>query len=407
MYFPLFIARRYLLSKKKHNAINLISAISAFGVMGGSIAFILVLSVFNGFESVVLSLFNAFQADIRITALQGKTFVLPDAQRKEIESVPGVAHYFEVIEEVALLRYQEKQHIATLKGVGEGYRAMTGLDTMIYAGEFVLNAQGVTRGVIGAGVAYKLGAAVFDLQNPVEVYMPNRTAAIGDMASSFTQEQIFPAGIFSVQQEIDNQYVILPLSFMRELLDYEQEVTSIELGLRPGTGNRNVKARLTQILGDQYVVQDKFEQQAMLYKIIRSEKWAIFAILAFILVLAIFNVIGSLTMLILEKKKDIAILQTMGANNQIVRRIFLLEGVQISLFGVVAGLLIGGILAWLQQTYGLIAIGAGDTLVIDSYPVKMVWTDFVLIFFTVMSIGFLAAWLPVHRLSRQTIEYKL
>jgi lipoprotein-releasing system permease protein len=405
MYFPLYIARRYLISRKKHNAINLISAISAVGVMGGSIAFILVLSVFNGFEGVVLSLFNTFHADVRITAAEGKSFSLEEAEVLDIKAIPGIVHYQEIVEEIALLRYREKQHIVTLKGVGEGYNAMTGIDTMIYAGDFILSESGVTRGVLGAGVAYKLGASIHDLQNPVEVYIPSRTASPGDV--SFASLKMYPAGVFAIQQDIDNKYTLVPLAFMRELLEYENEVTSVELGLAPGANNREIKKRLAATLGNGFVIQDKFQQQEILYKIIRSEKWAIFAILAFILLLAIFNIIGSLTMLILEKKKDIAILQTMGANNRLIRRIFLLEGLQISFFGVVGGLLIGGVLAWLQQTYGIISIANAETLVIDSYPVKLALPDFFLIFFTVMGIGFIAAWLPVRRLSRQYIDYRL
>lgn len=407
MYFPLYIARRYLLSRKKHNAINLISAISAFGVMGGSMAFILVLSVFNGFESVVLSLFNSFNPDIRITVAEGKTFYLDDHLAGQIKEMDGVVHYNEVVEEVALLKYMDKQHIATLKGVPDDYQAMSRLDTMIYAGDFILKERGVTRGVLGAGLAYNLGAALQDLRNPVEVYMPSRTANPGDLAGAFTVLNMFPAGIFSIQQDIDNKYGLVPLSFMRSLLHYENEVTAIELGISKNANSKHLKESLKNLLGDKYVIQDKFQQQALLYKIIRSEKWAIFAILSFILVLAIFNVIGSLTMLILEKRKDIAVMQTMGASNSTIRKIFLFEGLQISFFGVVAGLFIGGLLAWLQQTFGIITIGQGATLVIDSYPVKLRWTDFVLVFTTVITIGFIASWLPVRRLSKKHIDYNL
>lgn len=407
MRFPFYIARRYLISKKKHNAINLISAISAFGVMGGSLAFILVLSVFNGFEGVVLSLFNAFHAEVRITPAEGKTFTLSAMQQEQIRKIPGVVHYHEVIEEIALLRYRGKQHIASLKGVEEQYGRAAGLDTLMYAGDFEVGTGEMPRGVMGAGVAFKLGIILNDIQNPVSVYMANRHAAPGDMTGAFSVQEIFPAGVFTIQQDIDNRYVMVPLKLMRELLEYDNEVTSVELVLAPGASVRKVKDQLSRQLGDGLVIQDKFEQQALLYRIIRSEKWAIVAILSFILLLAIFNVIGSLTMLILEKKKDIAVLQTLGADNKLIRRIFLLEGVLISFFGVVAGLLIGGLLAWLQQTFGIITIGASETLVIDAYPVKIQWSDFLLIFVVVMGIGLLAAWLPVRRLSAKAVEYKL
>ncbi len=407
MIFPLYIARRYLLSRKRHNAINLISAISAFGVMGGSMAFILVLSVFNGFEGVVLSLFNAFHPDIRITASEGKTLSLTPDERQTIDRIPDIVHFHEVIEEIALLRYRGKQNIATLKGVDDNYGEMSGLDTLIYAGDFVISEGGLSRGVLGAGVAFRLGAMIDDMQNPVLVYIGNRFASPGDMTSAFTVREIRPAGIFTVQQDIDSRYVLVPLGLMREMLEYDNEVTSLELGLAKEASASKVKQQLKRSLGNKYTVQDKYEQQALLYRIIRSEKWAIFAILTFILLLAIFNIIGSLTMLILEKKKDIAIMQTMGATNRMVRRIFLLEGLLISFLGVISGLVIGGIIAWAQQKWGFISIGATDTLVIDAYPVKINPADFVLIFLSVMSIGFLAAWLPVRRLSSKAVDYKL
>jgi lipoprotein-releasing system permease protein len=405
--FPLYIAKRYLFSRKRHNAINWITGISAFGVMGGSIAFILVLSVFNGFEGVVLSLFNAFHADLRITAVEGKTFTLLDEQQQQIRDITDIVHYQEVVEEIALLRFRDNQHLATLKGVGNGYQHMTGLDTLIYAGDYVVSNGRVARGVLGAVVAYRLGAVFDSPEHQVEVYMANRFAAPGDMLSAFTSRELMPSGLFSVQQEIDNKYAIVPVEFMRDLLDYDEEMTSLELGLHPDASPRRVKQQLETILGEDFRIQDKYEQQELLYRIIRSERWAIFAILVFILLLAVFNVIGSLTMLILEKKKDIAVMQSMGASNKIIRRVFLIEGIQISFIGVVLGLLIGGVIAWLQQHYGLVSIGASDTLVIDAYPVKLHWADFMLIFGSVMGIGLLAAWLPVRKLSSDIVDYKL
>lgn len=407
MYFPLFVSRRYLLSKKKHNAINLISAISAFGVMGGSMAFIFVMSIFNGFEGVVLSLFNSFHPDIRITATLGKTFILAEQQQERIKEIPGIIHYNEVIEEVALLRYKDKQHIATLKGVSDGYENSSGLDTMIYIGDFILETSDIVRGVVGAGIAYKLGSTVNDFNTPVEVYMPSRTARPGTIIPAFHVKKMFPAGIFSIQQDIDNRYSVVPIGFMRKLLEYDNEVTSVELAIDPSVNKRVIKSELKSILGDDFIVEDRFEQQQLLYKIIRSERWFIFAILSFILLLAIFNIIGCLTMLILEKKKDIAVLRTMGATNRTIREIFLFKGLQISFFGVISGLILGGVVAWLQQQIGFITIGQAETLVIDSYPVKLFVTDFILIFITVMAIGALAAWLPVRRLSKKYVDFNL
>ncbi len=407
MHLPLFIARRYLLSRKKHHAINLVSAISAIGVMGGSIAFILVLSVFNGFEQVVMSLFSSFEPDLKITAIKGKTFVLSEEEKSSILEIEEVAQYQEVVEEMALLRYRQRQHIALLKGVREDFTRTTGLDTMLFAGKFELQEGGIARGVMGAGIAYKLGVNLQDFQNPVEVFLPDRTAGIGEISSSFNHLPMFPAGIFSIQQDIDNKYVLVPVGFMRELLHYNREMTSLELAVSSPAMVNNVKNSVRKLLGDKFRVQDKFEQQELLYRIIHSEKWAIFAILSFILLLAIFNVVGSLTLLILDKRKDIAVLQTLGASNSTIRKIFLLEGLQISFWGNLAGLLIGGTLAFVQQRYGIIGIGQADTLVIDAYPVKINPSDFLLIFAIVMGIGAIAAWLPVRRLSKQYVEIKL
>jgi lipoprotein-releasing system permease protein len=407
MQLPLFIARRYLLSRKKHNAINLVSAISALGVLAGTMAFIIILSIFNGFEQVVMSLFNSFEADLKIVAMEGKTFMPDSVRMEQIRHLDQVAQYHEVVEEMALLRYREKQHIAMLKGVDNAYNRMTGLDTMMYAGSYKVEENPVAQGVMGAGVAYRLGIALQDFQNPVEVFIPDRTADVGDLAASFNSLPLYPSGIFSIQQDIDNKYVLVPVGFLRELLQYSREVTSVEIGLAKGAGVREVKEKIKDILGDQFLVQDRFEQQALLYRIIRSEKWAIFAILAFILLLAVFNVVGSLTMLILEKSKDIAVLQTLGATRGTIRRIFLLEGLQISFWGTLGGLFLGGMMAWLQQRFGFIGIGHAETLVIDAYPVKINPSDFLLIFVTVMTIGLMAAWLPVRRLSDRQLKIKL
>jgi lipoprotein-releasing system permease protein len=407
--FPLFIAKRYLFAKKTHNIINIISAISVVGVTVGSMALIIVLSVFNGFETLIVSLFNSFNPDLVITVEKGKTFRFEDFPSGEISSLPGVYVMTEVIEENALLKYRDQQYIATIKGVSNEFEQMSGLDTMLVDGTFLLYERGMPRMIMGAGVSYFLNAGLRDLLNPVTIYVPNRTGKVTmQMDQAFNSKPIFPSAIFSIQQDFDTRYAIVPIDFLRQLLNYEDEVTAVEIGLKPGFNANKIKQEIQKIVGDDFVVKNRFEQQALLYKVMQSEKWAIFLILTFILIIATFNVISSLTMLILDKKKDIAVLHSMGADNRLIKKIFLTEGIMISIGGALMGLVLGGAVSWLQQTFGFIALGDGNgSFVIDAYPVEILWTDFVVVFFTVIVLGLLAAWYPVRQISVKYLHQKL
>jgi lipoprotein-releasing system permease protein len=400
--FPFYIARRYLVSKKSHNIINIISAISVTGVTIGTMALIIVLSVFNGFEKLVISLFNSFNPDLQITISAGKTFDAKSFPEEQIRKIPGVRYLTEVIEENALIKYKDKQYIVTMKGVGEDYQRMSGIDTMISAGKFLLRDGNKNLCVLGYGVAYYLGANIEDYMNPLTFYVPRRTAAFSGMSeNAFNSDVIFPSGFFSIQEEFDSKYVILPLRFVKNLLDYSKEITSIEVGIAKGSDLDEIQKNIQQIVGMNWIVKNRFQQQEVLYKIMKSEKWAIFLILSFILFIATFNVIGSLSMLILDKKKDIAILQSMGATQPLIKRIFLFEGIMISFFGAIAGLFLGGIICRLQQIFGFIRLGsAGSTFVVSSYPVHMQLTDFILVFLIVISIGLLAVWYPVYNIRK-------
>lgn len=372
-------------------------------------ALIIVLSVFNGFESLIISLFNSFNPDLAVTVVKGKTFDMKDFPADEIESIPGVLLMTEVVEENALLRYRDKQFIATIKGVDKNFEAMSGLDTMLIDGEFSLHRRGRPRMILGAGVAYYLNASLLDKLNPVTVYVPRREGSIGlNIERAFNSRNIFPSAVFSIQQDFDTKYAVVPIEFARELLDYDSQVTSVEIGTAPGSDVDRIKEQVSDILGENFEVKNRFEQQALLYKVMQSEKWAIFLILTFILIIATFNVIGSLTMLILDKKKDIAVLHSMGAGNRLIRRIFMFEGIMISIGGALLGLLLGGIISWLQQTYGLIGLGGGSgTFVVDAYPVKIRLLDFVVVFATVVIIGLLSAWYPVRQISKKYLRQKL
>ncbi|MFO7878840.1 MAG: FtsX-like permease family protein [Bacteroidota bacterium] len=402
MNFPLYIAKRYLISKKRRNVINIISGISVTGVGIGTMALIVVLSVFNGFDGLLKNLFYSFDPDLKITASEGKSFDADSALLNKLENHPGIAHFTKVIEENALLRYDDQQFIATLKGVDEHYIDVGGVDTMMSAGEFTLHEGGVPLAVAGQGVAYNLSLGI-NRHTPVKCFVPKRnarfTGSFMDASSAINQKNIYTAGYFSIQQDFDNQFVFVPLEFARDIFEYSTELTAIELKVAENADVEDVKASLKNVLGDKFQVQDRYEQHAFFYKIMASEKWAVFLILSFILLIASFNVIGSLTMLIIDKKEDIYTLRSLGADNKTISRIFLLEGWLITAVGAVTGLAFGALVAWIQIRFGVITLGTSGSFIIDAYPVAMRWQDFIAVFATVMLIGFLASWYPVRHIT--------
>ena len=312
------------------------------------------------------------------------------------------------MEENALLKYRNNQFLATVKGVSDNIVNTSGLDTMLIEGRFTLHEMDQPRIILGAGVAYYLNASLNDLLYPITVYLPRREANIGaSIEKAFNSENIFPSAVFSIQQDFDTKYTIVPIEFARELLDYEDEVTSIELSLNKSANVEKVKKEIIQLIGNDYEVRNRFEQQVLLYRIMKSEKWSIFLILSFILVIAAFNVISSLTMLILDKKDDVRTLHNLGATDQLIKRIFMLEGMMISIGGAVLGLILGGFISWLQQEFGLISLGDGSgSFVVDAYPVKLLAKDFLIVFLVVLAIGFLVAWYPVKQISKKYLSPK-
>jgi lipoprotein-releasing system permease protein len=405
---PLFIALRYFFSKKSQRVINIISIISIVGVTVGTAALIIVLSVFNGFEDLILRLYNSFDPDLRVELAEGKSFTLDRIDLAGLRKTPGVAHVTEVIEESALARYRNKQLIVKLKGVSEDFLHMSGLDTMIVDGTLLLEKGELDYAVLGAGVAYNLGVDLQNLFGQLELYGARPTAStLTDPEGAFNRRYISPSGIFAIQQEYDARYVIVPLRFAREIFDYRNKLNSLEVGLAKGADEDAVVAAIRTLAGKDFTIKNRFQQHELFYKIMRSEKWAVFLILTFILIIAIFNVISSLTMLVIEKKKDIAIYKSMGAEVFFLRKIFLLEGMIITTGGAVAGLFIGAVVCYLQERYGFIELSGSGSFVIDSYPVKMVAKDFVYVFVTVCFIGFLAAWYPAKRLIRGKINLRV
>lgn len=405
MNLSFYIARRYLLGKKSQNAINIISAISVLGVATGTMALVIVLSVFNGFDQVVKSLFSTFDPDIKISAVEGKTFIPGEGVLDSLRSLPGVRAVSEVVEENVLLLYGDKQHIATIKGVDDAFVDVTGIDSMIYDGTMKLKDSNRPYAVVGQGVAYSLRIGL-NFVDPLFVYTIDRKSRINisQPEESIRRDFIYPSGIFAIEQDYDSRYVISPIEFVRKLLDYDSEVSFLELKLDPAFQPELVQHEIETLMGQGFQVRNRQQQNALFYRVMKSEKWAIFLILTFILIIASFNIIGSLSMLIIEKKKDIITLRNMGANNRLIQRIFLVEGWLISVIGSITGLLLGTAISWIQQRFGLIKLSGSGTFIIDAYPVRIEVADIFLIWITVLLIGLVAARYPVKQISRKYLQ---
>ena len=409
MNLSLYIARRYLVSKKSHNLINTISLISVIGQAVGTAALIIVLSVFNGFEDVIKSLYNTFNPDFEITAVKGKTIDFENFPQEAILSISDVKGIAGVVEEDALFKYRNKQFIARIKGVPQDYQDISPVDSMTREGDFILEEGTSNFAVVGAGVAWYLDINLNDYRNLLSIYLPKRgNASSFNFENAFNNEVIHPVGVFSVQQEFDEKYVFVPIRFARKLLDYKSEVTAVEVFIHPNANENAIQSSLEKKLGSNYNVKNRFQQNEALYKILKSENLIIFLILLFILILASFNLVGSLSILIVEKLKDIAILKSMGADKSLIRKIFTAEGILISLVGSLSGLFIGFVILTLQQQLGLLSLGGGEgDFIINSYPVNMLVTDFIYVFITVLIIGLLATWYPVRYLTRKYAQITL
>lgn len=404
MKLSVYIAKRYLFAKKSRNAINIISGVSVAGVGVGTMALIIILSVFNGLEGMVSRIFNTFDPDLKITAVEGKVFSPDSVSLLRLSEIKGIESYSLTLEENALLKYDEKQYIATIKGVDDNYPQVSGIDSAMSEGVFELYSAGKRpEAVVGAGVAKYLGLGVFFI-TPLQIWVPRRTGSINlDPENAFMRRYILPSGIFEIEQEFDSKYIFLPIDFVRELLEYNTEISSIEIKTSlPEDANR-VRSSVRQIFGDKFIVKNRLEQQEIFYKVMRSERLAIFIILTLILLIASFNIIGSLTMLIIEKERDIEILKSLGADNGLIKKIFIFEGWMISIIGAASGLILGFIICWAQQRFGLIKLNA-ESLIMDSYPVVMKLKDFLIVPATVLLIGYWAAWYPVRYLTRKYLQ---
>lgn len=403
MRLPVFIAWRYFRSGKSHHIINQISRISMIAIAVGTAALVVVLSVFNGFESLVASLFNTFDPDIKIELAEGKTFDAGNIDREKIESIPGIISYTEVIEDNVLLRHDDKQYIVTMKGVSRDFLKNNPLDSMLISGN--LKMPGRNSAIAGYGVAYYLNINYNELPADVSVYVPNRTANnFSIMSNAFSIDDIKVTGIFSIQQDFDTKYVLVPIGFMRSLMDYSNEITCVEIRLEPGVKGESIEKQIEAICGENYKVLNRFEQQKSLYKIMRAEKLAIYLILTFILIIAAFNMIGSQTMVMLDKQKNSAILSSLGATKETIRNVFITQGLIVSLLGAMSGLAFGAMVCLLQMKFGLIRFDTGTTFVVNAYPVVMQWGDFVLIFLTVTGISLFSALFPASKITSKYLQ---
>ena len=404
MKLSLYIAKRYLFAKKSRNAINVISAVSVAGVAVGTMALIIILSVFNGLEMMVTSIFNTFDPDLKVTSAEGKSFIPDPEDLTLLSKVDGVSCYSVTIEENALLKYGERQVIATIKGVDDNYSKVTEIDSSMWDGEFsLISENGRSWAVPGIGVANYLGINI-NFITPLFIYVPRITAGSTiNPEEAFNRDFIFASGIFQIEQSYDSKYVYLPIGFTRDLIQNKSGASSVEIRFTDNADAGNVQKNVEKIFGKSFIVQNRFEQQEIFYKVMRSERLAIFFILTLIIIIASFNIIGSLTMLIIEKERDIEILKSLGADNNLIRKIFIFEGWLISILGAVAGLIPGFFICWLQQTFGLVKLQS-DSLLMDAYPIMMKLKDFIIVPATVLLIGYWAAWYPVRFLTKKYLN---
>lgn len=408
MNYRLFIARRYLFSRKSHHAINIISGISVAGVAIATMAMVCTLSVFNGFRDLVAGLFTAFDPQLRVTLTEGTSVSQDDEALQRLRRHPDVKVYTPVMEGQALVVQDRRQQVVTVMGVADNFPEQASINNILYGdGSFCLHADVLEYGVLGLRLAARLGLPA-NFPDPLQVYAPKRGERVNmaNPLSSFNHDELqSPGVVFNVQQSrYDDNYIITSLGFAQRLFDQRGRVTSVELRLKDGVSFSSAKRELRQLLGARFQVQDRFEQQADVFRIMRIEKLISFVFLTFILLIACFNIIGSLSMLMIDKRQDVRTLRSLGATDGQVCDIFMLEGRMISLAGAAVGLLLGLALCWLQQEFGLISMGSSaGSFIVEAYPVSVHVGDLVIVFLTVLVVGWAAVWWPVRYLSRRLL----
>lgn len=392
-----FFAKRYLFSRKSHSVINIISGVSAFTVAIPVAAMIILLSVYNGLNGLLESMYSKFDAPLQISAVEGKVFDLAGLDTAKIRAVKGVETITAVLEENALFVYRGKQHIGILRGVDPAYGTVIPVDSMIVRGEYALKYGDLDQAVIGMGVAYSLNVGM-NMTDAIEVVVPRRQRISSIIPlESIKSDIVFPAGIFALEAEIDKQYIIVPLDFARRLLDYDNKASWIGIGVNDKADIAAVQQELRKLAGDQFKVLNRFEQKETLYTIMRYEKFGIYFVLLLVLIIASFSLIGSLVMLIIDKRKDIFTLRTFGGGNPFIRQLFISEGMLISGIGMMAGLLLGIVVIILQQKFGFVKI-SGESFLIKAYPVRLQFFDVLTVIFSVLAVNCLIAAITVRSL---------
>ncbi len=396
MRLPLIFAMRYVFSKKKTNAINIISAITALAFAIGAAAMLIILSALNGFENTLTGLFTAFDPALKIETIKGKTFQLDSILYKKIAQTEGVKDISVVVEDNAVLKYGESQEIAIIKGVSDNYNRVTQIDSTLVEGSFMLGHEALNGGVFGYELANKLGIHISSSVGFVTIYIPKK----GNLENlnpeqNITIDKVLPTGSFFVQEEIDGKYLLVSLDFARKLFGYKNEVSAFEVSVTDHKSVESVSKAISLILGPNFTIKNQYQQKESIYKIFRSEKLATFSILSFIVLIAAFNLAGSLTMLIIEKEKDAVILRSMGIGEHTLKYIFIFSGLIIAGIGSLIGLIVGGLVCWLQLKFGLLSI---ENSVIDAYPVQLQVFDFLIILLISIAIGLITAWIPIRKI---------
>ena len=409
MNFPFFIARRYLFSKKSTNAINIISGISVIGVAVATMALVVTLSVFNGFHDLVASFFTTFDPQLKVTPVMGKTVAADDPILTKIKQLPEVDVATESVEDQALVIYRGRQAMVTVKGVEDNFDQLTHIKEILLGdGEYELHAADMFYGIPGIRLAEQLGTGYL-YEEPLKVYAPRREGQL-NMANpmdGLVEDELFSPGvIFQVSQsKYDKNYILTSIDFARRIFEQQGMISALELRLKPGSNFERVKSEIKDIAGDKYYVKDRFEQQDDTFKIMKIEKLMAYIFLTFILMIACFNIIGSLSMLIIDKKDDVVTLRNLGASDKQIVHIFLFEGRMISAIGAVLGIILGLALCWAQQTFGLVKLGSSSaSFVVNAYPISVHPEDVILIFITVLVVGFLSVWYPVRYFAKRLLN---
>lgn len=409
MNFPFYIARRYLFSKKSTHVINIISGISVVGVAVATMALVVTLSVFNGFHDLVASLLTSFDPQIEIVPTKGKTAPADDPILTKIRNLPQVDVATESVEDQALAIYKGRQAMVKVKGVEDNFSELSHINDILYGdGEFSLHAANLQFGVVGIRLAEDMGMTA-DWDGQLKIYAPKREGQLDMMnpTEGFVEDSLISPGVvFSVKQaRYDRDYVLTSIAFARNLFGQQGMLSQLEIRLKPGSDLDAVKAEMQKIAGSKYRVLDRMEQQADTFKIMKIEKFIAYIFLTFILAVACFNIIGSLSMLIIDKKNDVVTLRNMGASDKQIVRIFLFEGRMISAIGAILGILVGLLLCWLQQVYGLVSLGrSSGSFIVDAYPVSVHPEDIIIIFITVLAVGFASVWYPVRYFAKRLIQ---